>query len=134
MIASSGIAVLRSNRPLDSSFGGGDGRVETSIGSKDDVVRALALQSNGKIVAAGLYSGPSHEAFGVIRYDTANPVTIAAKVSGGVPTSVKFAVYDGTTLTMHDGKTRANGGANSTSPPGGMAASPDSSRSSAAWL
>jgi uncharacterized delta-60 repeat protein len=37
---------------LDTSFGGGDGKVYTDFGAADSV-RGLALQPNGKIVAAG---------------------------------------------------------------------------------
>jgi uncharacterized delta-60 repeat protein len=64
------VARLTSDGTLDSSFGGGTGRVETSIGARSDVAFAAAVQSNGRIVVAGLFTGPAHEAFGVIRYDT----------------------------------------------------------------
>src|SRR4051794_36465011 len=47
-------AVVRYNPDgsLDSSFGG-DGVVTTAVGSGDDQARAVALQPDGKIVAAG---------------------------------------------------------------------------------
>lgn len=40
------------NGSLDTSFGG-TGKVQTSIGSSDDYARAVAIQSDGKIVVAG---------------------------------------------------------------------------------
>ena len=39
---------------------------------------------------------------GVIRDDIATPITLTAKVSGGVPTSMLFSASDGSTLTMRD--------------------------------
>jgi uncharacterized delta-60 repeat protein len=63
------LARLNGDGTRDSSFGT-NGAVETSIGARDDVANAIALQSNGKIVAAGLFTGPTHEAFGIIRYGT----------------------------------------------------------------
>jgi uncharacterized delta-60 repeat protein len=52
------------NGSVDSAFGGGDGIVTTPVGSDTDSARALALQKDGKLVAAG----PSGSDFAVARY------------------------------------------------------------------
>ncbi|WP_418959750.1 delta-60 repeat domain-containing protein [Streptomyces tritici] len=56
---------------LDSTFGGGDGIVLTDIGGFwDDTAAALALQPDGKIVAAGTtYPEFGRYLFGVVRYN-----------------------------------------------------------------
>jgi uncharacterized delta-60 repeat protein len=52
---------------LDSSFDG-DGKLTTPIGSSDDVVNSVAIQADGKIVAAGTsYSGSDND-FALARF------------------------------------------------------------------
>ena len=51
---------------LDTSFDG-DGKVTTAIGSGADYARSVAIQSDGKIVAAG-YSLGSNSDFALVRY------------------------------------------------------------------
>ncbi|ADC90231.1 hypothetical protein Thal_1603 [Thermocrinis albus DSM 14484] len=48
---------------LDTTFGT-NGKVRTDIGGREDGARALAIQSDGKIVVAGFSSGD----FAVVRY------------------------------------------------------------------
>lgn len=61
------VARYGSDGALDSTFGEG-GAVVTEIGSGPSVANALAIQSDGKIVAAGyLRSGPNSE-FALVRY------------------------------------------------------------------
>lgn len=57
------------NGTLDNSFDG-DGRVITSVGPFADRVTALAIQSNGKIIAAGVCSNGDDDDFAVARYNT----------------------------------------------------------------
>jgi uncharacterized delta-60 repeat protein len=55
---------------LDTSFGGGDGKVITNFTDGEDAVYGLAIQSDGKIIAAGdagLRTGNSK--FGLARYE-----------------------------------------------------------------
>jgi uncharacterized delta-60 repeat protein len=52
------------------NFGGGDGIVTTTIGTIDDNARAVALQSDGKIVAAGFSSNGTDRDFALARYNT----------------------------------------------------------------
>ncbi len=48
------LARYNPNGTLDSSFGGGDGKVTTDVGPGNDVATDLVLQSDGKLAAAGL--------------------------------------------------------------------------------
>ena len=54
---------------LDTSFGA-TGKVTTPIGSGYDYANAVAIQSDGKIVAAGSASNSSNYDFALVRYDT----------------------------------------------------------------
>jgi uncharacterized delta-60 repeat protein len=53
---------------LDTSFGGGDGIATTPVGSSDDAARALALQKDGELVAAGSSSNGADLDFALVRY------------------------------------------------------------------
>ncbi len=55
VLADGDFALVRYNADgtPDASFGGGDGIVTTDFGTRSDDIRALALQPDGKIVAAG---------------------------------------------------------------------------------
>jgi len=62
------IAVARynGNGTLDATFDT-DGRLTTAIGSSDDHAFGVALQSDGKIVAAGFSSNGSNNDFALVR-------------------------------------------------------------------
>lgn len=64
------IAVARynSNGSLDLSFDT-DGKVTTAIGSAADQANSVAIQSDGKIVAAGYSNNGSNDDFAVVRYN-----------------------------------------------------------------
>lgn len=47
------VARYTSSGALDTSFGGGDGVVTTQIGTSSSYVNSIAIQSDGKILAAG---------------------------------------------------------------------------------
>ena len=71
-IDSDDFAVLRfnSNGTLDTSFSG-DGKVTTDFGGRMDRAFAIALQTDGKIVAAGqAYSSASDADFALARYNS----------------------------------------------------------------
>lgn len=66
-----GLIRLDSNGALDSTFGG-DGKVTTDFIGTDDLAYALAIQPDGKIVAAGstfAASGTTPANFGLARYE-----------------------------------------------------------------
>jgi uncharacterized delta-60 repeat protein len=70
---------------LDVSFDG-DGKVTTDLGSKNDYVYSAAVQSDDKIVVAGVSHGDTESDFGVVRYIGARPTTAEITVlGGGVP-------------------------------------------------
>jgi len=52
---------------LDTSFDS-DGKVTTAIGGSDDVAYSVAIQSDGKIVAAGYSNNGSNFDFALVRY------------------------------------------------------------------
>ncbi|HKP91427.1 MAG TPA: hypothetical protein VJT75_15790 [Thermoleophilaceae bacterium] len=56
---------------LDTDFGGGDGKVVTAIKPGRDVIHALALQPDGKIIAVGETPGPNATGIdvAVVRYN-----------------------------------------------------------------
>jgi uncharacterized delta-60 repeat protein len=64
------VAVLRldPDGTPDRTFGGGDGKVATSVGSGPAVARAVAIQSDSKIVIAGRAQVESSRDFLVLRY------------------------------------------------------------------
>ena len=74
--------LLRSNSDgtLDNTFGGGDGVVTTDFSSGTGGARAVAIQADGKIVAAGLASGSSSTDFAIARYNSNG--TLDATFSG----------------------------------------------------
>lgn len=63
----SGLARLNADGSLDTGFGNG-GKVITSADPTDDGLNTIALQSDGKIVAAGYYNSASSDQFLVARY------------------------------------------------------------------
>ncbi|HJP66051.1 MAG TPA: delta-60 repeat domain-containing protein, partial [Actinomycetota bacterium] len=65
-----GLARYTTAGALDTSFGSG-GKVTTSIGSSSDLAQSLALQPDGKIVAAGYTSNGTNNDFALARFTTA---------------------------------------------------------------
>ncbi len=64
------LARFNDDGSLDSTFGHNhDGKMSNPIGTIDDMAMAMALQSNGRIVVAGVsYTGQSQGSFAVARY------------------------------------------------------------------
>ena len=54
---------------LDTNFDS-DGKVTTAIGSANDYALSVAIQSDGKIVAAGYSDNGSNDDFALVRYNT----------------------------------------------------------------
>jgi len=74
---------------LDASFGGGDGIVTTDIGGSDDYGRAMAIDSQDRIVVAGNASNGSNEDFAVARYTSAGVLDASFGTNGIVTTDIK---------------------------------------------
>jgi uncharacterized delta-60 repeat protein len=62
------LARYNTDGSLDSSFDG-DGRLTTDFGTTTDVAYSVAVQSNGKIIAAGFTSDGSNEDIALVRYN-----------------------------------------------------------------
>jgi len=72
---------------LDTTFDT-DGKVTTSIGSGDDYVNSVVLQSDGKIVAAGYsYNGSNYD-FAIVRYNTDGSLDTTFDTDGKVTTPI----------------------------------------------
>jgi len=105
------LARFTSTGALDTSFGS-DGIVTTDIGGTDDGINALALQSNGKIVAAGYSSDGTHLRFALARYNTDGSLDTSFSGDGLTTTAVTSLESQATSLIIQsDGKIVAAGGA-----------------------
>ena len=72
---------------LDTSFDS-DGKVTTAIGSGNDYARSVAIQSDGKIVAAGYsYNGSNYD-FALVRYNTDGSLDTSFDSDGKVTTAI----------------------------------------------
>ena len=82
-------AVVRYNASgsLDTSFDV-DGKVTTSLGIGDDIANSVAVQSDGKIVAAGYSYNGSKNDFAVVRYNTNGTLDTSFNGSGKVTTPI----------------------------------------------
>jgi uncharacterized delta-60 repeat protein len=96
------VAVRANPGDLDQTFGRG-GMVTTPIGSSAAAARALAVQADGRLVAAG-YSGP---AFALARYDGDGSLDATFGSGGTVIGDVGFSA--GTLVVQADGKLVAAG-------------------------
>lgn len=78
---------------LDSTFGTG-GKVITDIGTSNEKAVALAVQSNGKIIAAGLSNGPTSFISTLVRYNTDGSLDTTFDTDGKLTTSIGSS-FDG---------------------------------------
>jgi serralysin len=84
------LARYNANGTLDTSFGG-DGRVTTNFSPGDDVASGVAIQANGRIVAAGTaYSNCGCNRFALARYNTNGTLDTSFGGTGRVDTSFRF--------------------------------------------
>lgn len=63
-----GVARYTETGALDTSFGGGTGKVTTSIGSTSNNATSVAVQADGRIVVAGTVSSANVSDFALVRY------------------------------------------------------------------
>ncbi len=80
-----------SDGSLDTSFGS-SGKVTTSIGDGDDFANAVAIQTDGKIVAAGVAKSGNQNSFALTRYNTDGSLDTSFGSSGKVTTA--FGIFD----------------------------------------
>ena len=72
---------------LDTSFDS-DGKVTTAIGSAMTLLRSVAIQSDGKIVAAGYSDNGSNYDFALVRYNTDGSLDTSFDSDGKVTTAI----------------------------------------------
>jgi uncharacterized delta-60 repeat protein len=94
-------ALLRytSDGSPDNTFSG-DGKVTTNLGSVDDYARAISIQPDGKVVAAGQYHNGSNYDIAVVRYDSAGTPDITFNGNGVVITPIGTSHELGTAVVI----------------------------------
>jgi uncharacterized delta-60 repeat protein len=101
--------VAAADGDLDTSFDS-DGKVTTAIGSGNDEARSVAIQSDGKIVAAGYSHNGSNYDFTLVRYNTDGTLDTSFDSDGKVTTAIGSAAdYAVSVAIQSDGKIVAAG-------------------------
>jgi uncharacterized delta-60 repeat protein len=103
------LARYNPNGKLDTSFNG-TGKVTTAIGSSLDGAYALALQPDGKIVAAGSSYAGSHDVFALARYNPDGKLDTTFNGTGKVTTAIGSYDDANALVLQPDGKLVAAGG------------------------
>jgi uncharacterized delta-60 repeat protein len=75
------------NGTLDTTFDS-DGKVTTAIGSGADIAQSVAIQTDGKIVAAGYSNNGSNVDFALVRYNTDGTLDTSFDSDGKVTTDI----------------------------------------------
>ena len=100
---------------LDTTFGGGDGKLVTDIVTADqDFAYAVAIQADGKIVVAGTSNGSGTNDFALARYTTAGALDATFGTGGKVTTDIVTADNDiaSAMVIQADGKIIVSGRSN----------------------
>ncbi|MEZ5842231.1 MAG: hypothetical protein R3D27_00675 [Hyphomicrobiaceae bacterium] len=79
---------LEANGSLDTSFGSGTGKVTTAIGPGDNFGYSMALQADGRILAAGPASNGTDTDFAVARYNSDGSLDTTFGGTGFVTTPI----------------------------------------------
>jgi uncharacterized delta-60 repeat protein len=84
----SSTSTTRSSGSLDTNFGV-SGKVTTSIGSRVDAIRAIAIQTDGSIVALGSsLTGTNVDVFALVRYKPDGSLDTTFNTTGTVTTAI----------------------------------------------
>jgi len=98
------LARYNTNGSLDNTFDG-DGKLTTDFGSGNDQPNALAIQSDGKIVVAGLASNGTNDDFALARYNTNGTLDNTFDGDGKLTTDFSSGIDRGFGVTIQsDGK------------------------------
>ncbi|MBK7704813.1 MAG: VCBS repeat-containing protein [Acidobacteria bacterium] len=100
------VARYNSNGNLDTTFHT-DGKVTTNIGTiqADDQARAIALQTDGKIVVAGFSHSGSDDDFAVVRYNSDGNLDTSFDTDGKVTTPIGTSTDEAHSVAVQtDGK------------------------------
>ena len=96
------------NGALDPTFGTG-GKVTTAIGTRDDVASAVAVQADGKLVAAGDTGDGGNNYFALARYNANGTLDATFGTGGKVTTAIGTLDYAYALAVRPDGKLVAAG-------------------------
>ncbi|MFN9436542.1 MAG: delta-60 repeat domain-containing protein, partial [Planctomycetota bacterium] len=99
-------ALMRCNADgtLDTSFGI-DGKLTTDIGPSHETGQSVTIQSDGKIVVAGLSSVGSTDDFALVRYNANGSLDTSFGTGGKVTTAIGTVTDQGRSVTLQpDGK------------------------------
>ena len=104
---------VNSDGTLDTSFGGGDGKLTTAIGAGTDYGRSVTVQTDGKILFAGSSSNGSNDDVALVRYNSDG--TLDTSFGGGdgiLTTAIGTGGDTGFSVTVQaDGKILVAGSA-----------------------
>jgi uncharacterized delta-60 repeat protein len=84
------LARYHPNGSLDATFGSG-GKVITAVGTSDDALAAIALQSDGKIVAVGYSSNNNNTDFAIVRFNANGSLDTSFGTGGKVTLAIGSA-------------------------------------------
>ncbi|MFB8794739.1 MAG: Ig-like domain-containing protein [Microcoleus sp.] len=89
-----GLARYNSDGSLDTTFDT-DGKVTTAIGSSNDIISAISLDSSGKIVVAGFANNGSNNDFALARYGSPDIVVTTPAISAATvgPSNTNKLLY-----------------------------------------
>jgi len=111
-----GVARYNANGTIDTSFGGGDGKVQTDFSPKVDQAVSVAVQADGKIVVAGgsnLNGTNFNSRFALARYNSDGTLDTSFGTGGKVTTDFSLHQDFATGVAIQaDGKIVAAGLAN----------------------
>ena len=103
IIAFVAVSAVAAPGDLDLSFGNA-GIVTTAIGSGSDLAKGVAVQSDGKIIAAGYSSNGSSNDFSVVRYNTDGTLDTTFNTTGKLTTDFGGDDYANSIVLQSDGK------------------------------
>jgi uncharacterized delta-60 repeat protein len=97
------VARYNADGTLDTTFDS-DGKTATAVGSSDDAINALAIQGDGRIVAAGYAVVGGDYDFALVRYNTDGSLDATFDTDGRVVTSAQN-LYNARAIALQsDGK------------------------------
>jgi uncharacterized delta-60 repeat protein len=94
------LARYNSNGSLDTSFGGGDGKVITDFGSGDDEGRAITIDGNGKILVSGFASNGTDKDFALARYNSDGTLDTTFDTDGKITKAIGSGYDEGYDITI----------------------------------
>lgn len=98
------LARYNTNGALDDATFDSDGKVTTAVGTADEGAFAIGIQTDGKIIAAGVVFNGANNDFGLVRYNTtgildttfgpasALPGTVITDMAGGNDAALALAI------------------------------------------